>query len=301
MKACLSLCVLAAVLAGCGGSDSTTSSDDLTGRARLSLSGIGSDGYTYSIVGYSLRFEGPQSLVVGESPDETIWLTLRTGHYTVALEGDWHVERTDVPGVPVDVELVSPNPLAFAVRDNEETPVRFIFKLPSEGNAAVTIGVDAGGWISGTFQIAGADDPNATHAFDPLLGVPVPFTISWQDARITRDPLHTSIVASYPAVQFGGTASAILDEFALALSSSQVYIELYSIEDGVLVTMNPLMGYLGSLGYDFTMIAPTPVPGSLDEDGAPQLGSYVVPDAQLWLTRGSASATAIAPITVVAR
>ncbi len=300
MKAWLSLGVVAALLAGCGPSEPQGSFETGTGRVLASLSGTGTDGAVYRLVGWTLQFEGPESLVVPETSDDTVAVPLRAGSYSVALVGDWHVERTDVPGVHVDVELVSPNPLGIVVRDQEDTPVRFIFKLPLQGAASVSMGVDSGGWISGVMQLQGSEDPNASRAFGALTGVPVPFTISYDFARVERSTFRTTIDTGPVVVQFGGPASSILhEEFAEALSGQNLRIELTAAGDDVQVAVGPLMSMGPGPLYALDVSLPV-VPGAFDENGSPKLGVFVA-DAELHLTKGAAFATATAQVTVVAR
>jgi hypothetical protein len=56
------------------------------------MTGNGSDGFTYRLVGWALRIEGPESVAVPETSDEPVTVTLKTGSYTVALDGDWRGE-----------------------------------------------------------------------------------------------------------------------------------------------------------------------------------------------------------------
>jgi hypothetical protein len=301
MKAWLSLGVLAAVVVGCSPSGPQESSDTGTGRVWASLSGTGTDGATYRIVGWTLHFEGPESLVVPETSDDPVTVSLKAGSYTVALEGGWHIERADAPGVPVDVQLVSPNPLGFVVRDQQDTALRFIFKLPLEGTASVTMGVDSGGWISGTFQLQETADPNATHTFDALIGVPVPFTISYEMGHVQRSPVRTTIDTGPIAVQFGGPANSLLDEeYVEALSGQNISLELTAAgEDGVSVFVGPLMSGGPGPAYALDLVLPV-LPGAFDENGSPKLGVFVA-SAEIHLTKGEAVATGTASVTVVAR
>ena len=144
------------------------------------------------------------------SDAEPVTIPLKAGAYTVALEEGWHVERTDAPGVPVNVVLASPNPLGFVVRADEDTPVQFLFKRTLAGFGTVTIGVDAGGWIAGTFTLDQWSDPSGDGTFYGLLGAPVAFTMSYEHSRAMQEGWGTTIDTGPVTLQFGGTASATM-------------------------------------------------------------------------------------------
>ncbi len=162
------------------------------------------------------------------------------------------------------------------------------------------MGLDSGGGISGTFQLQSVQRPSGTHTFDALMNVPIPFTISYDTARITRDPFSTSLETGPVTVQFGGPASALLDEeFALALSGQSLRIDLTAAGDGILIAISPLMNIVGGTVDQLDLILP-PVTGTYDANGSPQLGTFVA-DAEVRLTRNQAVASGVGPITVEAR
>lgn len=302
MRTWLGVAALVGCLTGCG-QPGTPPADEATGRARLAMTGTGSDGVVYRIVGWTLRFEGPQALVVPETEADPSagWVSvpLKVGAYTVALEGAWRVERADAPGVPVEVTLVSPNPLGLVVRVDQETPARFVFKLPAEGLATVTMGVEAGGWISGSLDLQSWLDPRETHVFDDLIDRPLEFTISYETSRVTRAAWRTTLETGAATVQFGGASALLAGELGPALSGRPLRIQLDAVEGDVLVGLDPLMNVAGPVACQL-QLAFFPSPGAFDEDGSPRLGGYVVP-AELTLTRGEAVLTATGLVTVEAR
>lgn len=303
MKATWMAGILVGLLIACGqgGTASPSSATDGEGLASLSMSGTGSDGAVYRIVGWSLRFEGPESRAIPETEAETISVPLKTGAYTVALEGAWHVERADAPGVPVDVVLVSPNPLGFVVRTNEQTPVRFLFKLAAEGSATVTMGIDGGGWISGAFQVVSIDDPQNTHVFDELrTAQSLTFTISYASSQVQRQPPRTTLDAGPLTVQFGQPASAFLDgELAPALSAGTLHVDLFSSMSGIVVGVQPIF-FMNGNAPDYELgLALFDVPGTLDLDGSPLLGAWqTAPTVQMSLKKGTTTAYLTGQLTM---
>src|SRR4051812_38712525 len=74
-----------------------------------------SAGRSYKLVGATFAITGPQNATITDTSAESVSLPLMAGTYSIKMNGDWHVERTDAPGVTVPVTLVSPNPLTFTL------------------------------------------------------------------------------------------------------------------------------------------------------------------------------------------
>ncbi len=202
------------------------------------------------------------------------------------------MERADAPGVAVAASLVSPNPLGLVIRAGADTPLRFIFKLSSDGSTTVTIGVDSGGWISGTFVGDSCSvGPRIGSDLCYLAGIPVSFTISYETSEVTYGPSFTTLDTGPVTVQFGLVASPILDgEFMPALSGLPLHLELVGSGSDVAITAYSLDSNANSAWYSLGL-GLDPVLGAYDGDGSPRLGTYEVDGrVSLWKDDNSLSA-----------
>lgn len=178
-----------------------------------------SAGRTYKLVGATFAITGPQNATLTDTSADSVSLPLVAGTYSIQMNGDWHVERTDAPGVTVPVVLVSPNPMTFTLGEGETRPVRFLFKVPEDGIADVGIGVDHGGWISGTIQFESSSPPPPS-PFSELDGKSIPFVLSYESATVTRSIENgikrVTIQTSPVTLQFGGETGAAFQKHVVA-------------------------------------------------------------------------------------
>ncbi|NNB97373.1 hypothetical protein HI113_26080 [Corallococcus exiguus] len=187
-----------------------------------------SAGRSYKLVGATFAITGPQNATIADTSAESVSLALMAGKYTIQMNGDWHVERTDVPGITVPVTLVSPNPLTFTLGEGETRPVRFLFKVPGDGTADVGIGVDSGGWVSGTLVFEPRSPPppgSPADIFVDMGGKSVPFVISYESSTVTRSIEYgykrIQVQSGPVTVQFGGeTTAAVQQQFVAALKGA---------------------------------------------------------------------------------
>ncbi|RKH88738.1 hypothetical protein D7Y21_13520 [Corallococcus sp. AB045] len=218
MKCFLAAVVLFAV--ACGGSSvpSTPVLRDGEGLLELPLVSTTAAGRSYKLVGATFTLTGPQSTTITDTTADTVSVPLIAGDYTLQLTGTWHIERTDQPGVTVPSTLVSPNPLVFTLGEGETRPVRFLFKVPGDGNADVGFRVDHGGWVSGTLHFFDrTPSPNGPpDIFAELSGKTVPFVISFESSTVTRssDSYSNQVVVQTSPVtlQFGGAPTQVLQK-----------------------------------------------------------------------------------------
>ena len=97
--------------------------------------------------------------------------------------------------------------------------MRFLFKVPEGGTADVGIGVDTGGWISGTIQFESGSLPPPP-PFSELAGKSLPFVISFEAATVTRSiesgKKRVTIQTSPVTLQFGGATGAAFQKEVVA-------------------------------------------------------------------------------------
>ncbi|RKH69793.1 hypothetical protein D7W81_10390 [Corallococcus aberystwythensis] len=258
-----------------------------------------SAGRSYKLVGATFAITGPQNTSVTDTSAETVSVPLIAGAYSIQLNEGWHVERTDAPGVTVPVTLVSPNPMTFTLGEGETRPVRFLFKVPEDGTANVGIGVDTGGWISGTIQFEPyvgplpADPPDY---FAELRGKSVPFVINFESATVTRVDEYWSkrvLVETGPITfQFGGAPSAVLQQFASALRGLPLYFTLEGGSQGAgWVPMIHLQHPSGSFMMDLEVSRALV---EVDSEGFPLMTPFSFNESNLTFIRqfmGNASGT----------
>ncbi|MBN8233302.1 hypothetical protein JYK02_37880 [Corallococcus macrosporus] len=238
-----------------------------------------SAGRSYKLVGATFAITGPQNATITDTSAESVSLPLTAGTYSIQMNGDWHVERTDAPGVAVPATLVSPNPMTFTLGEGETRPVRFLFKVPEDGNANVGIGVDSGGWITGTVQFAPRPPPSPglQDVFYELAGKSIPFAISFESATVTRSVefgrKRVTIDTAPVTVQFGGaTGTAFQQQFVAALQGRVMNlrietsgpsgtvvepIRLENLERGVSFEIEPSQLNLGVDADGYALLQPT--------------------------------------------
>ncbi|RKH69794.1 hypothetical protein D7W81_10395 [Corallococcus aberystwythensis] len=242
---------LALLALACGEPAATSTPVIRDGEGLLELPLVStSAGRSYKLVGATFAITGPQNTTITDTSAETVSVPLMAGAYSIQLNGDWRVERTDAPGVTVPVTLVSPNPMSFTLGEGETRPVRFLFKVPGDGAVNVGIGVDSGGWISGTLVFEPLSPPppgNPADIFVDLRGKSIPFVISFASSTATR-----SIESGYKQLrvqtgpvtfQLGGeTTRAIQQQYVAALQG--VTLKMFMEASG------PSSVYLGTLLLD---------------------------------------------------
>ncbi|NOK19118.1 hypothetical protein [Corallococcus carmarthensis] len=237
-----------------------------------------SAGRSYKLVGATFAITGPQNATITDTSAESVSLALIAGTYSIQMNGDWHVERTDVPGVTVPVTLVSPNPMTFTLGEGESRPVRFLFKVPEDGTADVGIGVDSGGWISGTLQFEASPPPGSRppSIFDGLNGKSIPFVISYESATVARSsgsyPKQVQVQTAPVTFQLGGAVpEEVMQQFVPALQgrsmefsvsasgpgySYAVHLFLENLENGVRLELHPRM-IIGADAEGYPLLVPT--------------------------------------------
>ncbi|RKI55638.1 hypothetical protein D7X55_29225 [Corallococcus sp. AB049A] len=215
---------LALLALACGGVSEPSTPVIRDGEGLLELPLVStSAGRSYKLVGATFAITGPQNTTLTDTSADSVSVALMAGTYSIQMNGNWHVERTDAPGVTVPVTLVSPNPMTFILDEGETRPVRFLFKVPGDGTADVRVGVDSGGWISGTLQFnprtpppTYPGGPNIPDPFADVAGKTVPFVISFDSSTVTRSTAggykHVDIQTSPVTLQFGGATGAVFQQ-----------------------------------------------------------------------------------------
>lgn len=251
------------------------------GLLELPLVSTTSAGRGYKLVGATFAITGPQSATITDTSSDSVSLPLIAGTYSIKMEGEWHVERTDAPGVPVPVTLVSPNPMSFTLGEGESRPVRFLFKVPEDGTADVGIRVDHGGWISGTLEFEERMPPPAGGPLDifaGLAGKSIPFVISYESATVTRTNEYghkqTQIETAPVTFQLGGEVpEKVMQQFVSALQgrSMSFFVEasgpgytypvrlfLENLERGMQFELYLHMLFIGADAEGYPLLVPTP-------------------------------------------
>lgn len=268
--------LLALLMVACGGGESGSGESQEKGTVQLPLTSSTSDGTVYRLVGATFSFVGPQSVTVTDTDDDTVETALLAGTYTVELGGQWHLERDDAPGVTVPAQLLSPNPLPFTVSKGSTTQVRFQFKTPGQGTAAVGINVDSGGWIAGTIAVDHFDGPPGG-PLEALMGKNVPFLISFPSSVVTREAqygeLTVQVNPGLTSVQFGGAHSVLLERAAASMNGAPLYFRLTSNSDGTLRFDGLAMFGQGG-GFDLELFPVSSFPGPVDAEGDAAVGPF---------------------------
>ncbi|MFB1481673.1 hypothetical protein [Corallococcus sp. RDP092CA] len=257
-----------------------------------------SAGRSYKLVGATFAITGPQSATITETSEDSVSLALIAGTYSIQMNGEWHVERTDAPGVVVPVTLVSPNPLTFTLGEGETQPVRFLFKVPGDATADVGIGVDSGGWISGTLDFGPLYQPlpgEPPDIFSELSEKSIPFVISFESTTITRSvefgTKQIQVQTSPVTFQLGGSVpGAVMQRFVAMLQghSMNLFMGAYSSGGPFASFMGPIFLENMERNVRFELDPIGLVPMGVDPEGYPLL--QTVPfSANASLSDGSTS------------
>jgi hypothetical protein len=237
-----------------------------------------SAGRSYKLVGATFAITGPRNVTITDTSADSVSLPLTAGAYSIQLNGDWHVERTDAPGVAVAASLVSPNPMAFALGEGETRSVRFLFKVSEDGTVDVGIGVDTGGWISGTIQFesrppTGPGGPEDIYA--GLAGKAVPFVISYESVTVfptIEYGIKGLIIKTSPvALQFGGSPGVAFQQRIVAALEGRSMTFVLKAVDGTATSVTTLLVQNLQQGTDFAIRLPVPFYLGEDADGYPLL------------------------------
>ncbi|RUO92448.1 hypothetical protein D7Y11_14785 [Corallococcus sp. AB018] len=241
-----------------------------------------SAGRSYKLVGATFAITGPQNATITDTSAESVSLALMAGTYSIQMNGEWHVERTDAPGVTVPVTLVSPNPMAFTLGEGETRPVRFLFKVPGDATADVGISVDSGGWISGTIDFGPRYQPPPgapPDIFTELSEKSIPFVISFESATVTRSNEYSTkdvqIQTSPVTFQLGGAVPAVvMQQFVPALQGRSMNLFMGAYSSG------PSATFLGTILLENVEqharfeLNPQPISIGVDSEGYPLLQSF---------------------------
>ncbi|MFP2906873.1 hypothetical protein ACLESD_17870 [Pyxidicoccus sp. 3LFB2] len=255
------------------------------GVVQLPLTTQGPEGQLYRLVGATFTITGPKSVTLtDDSPAPTVSVALPAGAYTIQLTPGWSMERQGATPETVQASLVSPNPLPFTIQEGQTRTVRFVFKLPGNGNADVGFTVDTGGWISGTFEFPPLTGPSNGNPFEVLAGTSVPFIISYETAMLTRQDSFekTLVVQTSPiTLQFGGTYSELLHErVTQAFNGSPISFSIRAMNnDGRSIFYGFQLFSTQGEEFNLTVHPGLPFSGVLDAEGYPtarpfQLDSY---------------------------
>ena len=286
MSRLLALCGAALVATGCGSDPALLGSEPRdTGVAEFALTAtIGSTNYT--VVGATLEIIGPASgpatKTIVDISAPVVQVVLKPGACTVALTGTPQLALTTAPNVPIDAELVSPNPQSFNIGESKETPVSFKFK-PKTGKVAVGVTYSlAGGYLRGTATVTSVarehPAPVISNVFDSLLNQTISFSGTWEQAVATvQDGLVGGSKERVFAIgdvtpQFGGEG-AILSGIFAARDHRNSALLFNALNGVVTMTMAVPLGMLyGGTGPSGTHVAGdveyacmlVPRPGDLD-------------------------------------
>ncbi|QSQ25719.1 hypothetical protein JY651_12635 [Pyxidicoccus parkwayensis] len=237
-----SLVAIALLMAACGGAPVEKSEPVVPqageGVVQLPMTSTTSEGVQYRLVGATFAITGPKSVNISDTSPDTVSVVLPAGAYSIRLEGQWHLERTDAPGQTVQASLISPNPMAFSLDEGQTRAVRFIFKTPGNATADVGITVDTAGWMAGTLDFDPVF-PGPPNILEPLGGTSLPFVISWSTSTVTRvNEQYTKFIRVETGpitVQFGGPYSTLIhDRIAPSLQGARVRFDVFGAAEGVI-------------------------------------------------------------------
>lgn len=131
-------------LTGCG----TSHPERAQGEVRLSLTG-NSESHRYRLRDADFAISGPVELLLSSESDpnaDELSADLPVGDYEVALQDGWFLEREiDAGFETVMAELISDNPVAFDIVDDEKTFVSFRFRageVVNLGEGRLGIGIE---------------------------------------------------------------------------------------------------------------------------------------------------------------
>lgn len=229
MRTALAAAVACLTSIACGssvGPESIAGTAD-SGTVNVALTVAGSDGQQYRLLGASLAVTGPTTRTIPADADN-VSAVLKAGTYNVLLEGAWRLEAASAPGVPVEADLVSPNPQSFSISVASTTPVTFKFKPKTLGQVAFTPSyVTTGGFVRGSFTLSslqtGASAGSSQLAAlirNVLVGSSIGFSEAWDSSyettavdQVPGPPayeLRLLRIHAFGTAQFGGDADAVL-------------------------------------------------------------------------------------------
>jgi hypothetical protein len=279
-KVKFSAVVIALFLAACGGSPSTQPQEPVVpqegeGVVQLPLTTQGSQGEMYRLTGATFAITGAKAVTLSDdSHAPSVSAALPAGNYTIQLNTGWTLERMGPTVETVQATLVSPNPMPFTIQEGQTRSVRFLFKVPGNGNAEVGFSVDTGGWMSGTFDFAPLDGPSTGNPFEALAGTSVPFVMSFESSNVsTSGGFNTRMTIINPSpisVQFGGTYSELMHErLAPAFQGATFPISLVAQDGSMYVSGFIIQSRQGEL-FTLEVLASAPFTGVLDAQGYPE-------------------------------
>src|SRR5262249_1816521 len=114
----------------CGGGSTEPVVPEGSGRLELPLIAQGPDGGPYQLVNATFIITGPQNLTITHTSSDEVTVPLIAGVYSIRLDGNWHLDRSEERGQPIPAELFSPNPMTFA-GESDYCPTRRFSDLVS--------------------------------------------------------------------------------------------------------------------------------------------------------------------------
>lgn len=114
-----------------------TDAEPATGEVSISLVGQAPSGAVYRLRDAAIVVDGPVRRTVFRTEDDiqrTAWeANAAPGNYKASLEPGWRLERVvGASAFTINAELVSPNPTAFLVFENQRTSVPLRFRVAGE-------------------------------------------------------------------------------------------------------------------------------------------------------------------------
>lgn len=136
--------VAVCLLTACGGSPSTSESEQSGSEIQLNLSTTGSSGTEYRLGPATFDIfndygPNPIQTLTTEGAEQALHVPLEKGYYNVKLRPGWTLSRVDgETRTPILATLTSRDSQDVYVRDFETSPVNYAFHL---GEAGIDIGV----------------------------------------------------------------------------------------------------------------------------------------------------------------
>lgn len=128
----LGIVMSALLFSGCA--DDGTREQEPLGNVEMNLVGQAPSGNLYRLRSALVYVDGPEASVSFNTENDpnlpSLSATVPAGDYTSFLEPGWYLERLYEEGAsePVEAELLSPNPDAFAVAEDQSTQVVLRFR-----------------------------------------------------------------------------------------------------------------------------------------------------------------------------
>ncbi|HEY5955407.1 MAG TPA: hypothetical protein VIV60_02590, partial [Polyangiaceae bacterium] len=157
-----SLCVATCLTGACR--DNVVERASRNGTLQFALSGTSSSGAKYRLRWGTFNITGDSTLSVAaedELQTESISVELASGHYAIALDPGWIIERARVDGdyEEVNSALTSANPQLFAIEAQKTSSVRFSFRVGDDifelGNGGLAINMDVDDSVGGAGGVTG--------------------------------------------------------------------------------------------------------------------------------------------------